>query len=226
MNFLKKVQILLWKEFRSELRAKEMLSAMLIFSLLVVVTFGFAIDDLSKDSLSSVLPGVIWVTLTFAGILGLNRSFVSERQNDCIYGLMLCPMDRSAIYIAKTVVNLVLMVIVEVIAIPLFFIMFNISVPLEVGLLCLILFLGTYCFMAIGTFLSALAAGTRSSEVLLPILMIPLIAPVLISAVQVTKLIFITESYAKMALFFNLLGVYAVIFTVVPIILFEYLLEV
>lgn len=89
MNFLRKVRVLIWKEVKSELRAKEMLSAMLVFSLLVVVTFGFGLDDLDKDVLVKVLPGIIWVTLTFAGFLGLNRSFVAERQNDCIYGFVI-----------------------------------------------------------------------------------------------------------------------------------------
>ncbi|MDA8443298.1 MAG: heme exporter protein CcmB [Peptococcaceae bacterium] len=226
MNFLRKVQVLLWKEIKSELRAKEMLSAMLVFSLLVVVAFGFALDDLDKDVLPKILPGVIWVTLTFAGILGLNRSFVAEQQNDCLYGLMLCPADRSTIYVAKTIMNLLLMAIVELIAVPLFFIMFNANPPLNIGLFILILALGTYCFMAVGTFLSALAAGTRSSEILLPILMIPMISPVLICAVQVTKVLFAAQTMVGTSPFINLLVVYAILFTVLPLILFDYLLEV
>lgn len=226
MNFARKVQVLLWKEVKSELRAKEMLSSMLVFSLLVVVVFGFSLDDFSKDQIASALPGIIWVTLAFAGLLGLNRSFVSERQNDSLYGLMLCPVDRSVIYVAKTVMNLLLMTIVEIITIPLFFILFNFKLPGHVGLLILILFLGTYCFVSIGTFLSALAAGTRASEILLPILMLPMVAPVLISSVQVTKLIFAAQAAPQMTLFFNLLIVFAVVFTAVPIMLFDYLLEV
>ena len=226
MNFLRKVEVLLWKEIKSELRAKEMLSAMLVFSLLVVVAFGFALDDLDKTVLPLILPGVIWVTLTFAGILGLNRSFVAEQQNDCLYGLMLCPVDRSTIYVAKTLMNLILMFIVEIIAVPLFFIMFNANPPHHAGLFIVILALGTYCFMSIGTFLSALAAGTRSSEILLPILMIPMISPVLICAVQVTKMLFIAQIGANMNLFINLLVVYAILFTVLPFLLFDYLLEV
>src|SRR5680860_49212 len=128
MSYIRKVQILLWKEIRSELQGKEMLSTMIVFSLLVVAVFGFAVNPI-KDLINEVLPGIIWITLTFAGILGLNRSFAAEKQNDCLYGLMLCPFDRSAIYLAKTLMNLLLMIIVEVITIPLFLSLIHISEP-------------------------------------------------------------------------------------------------
>jgi heme exporter protein B len=232
MNFLDKVRVLIWKEITSEIRAKEMLSSMLVFSLLVVAFFGFALDA-DNNLVARVFPGILWVTLTFAGILGLNRSFVSERQNDCIHGLMLCPVDRSAIYFAKTVMNLLLMGIVEIVTIPLFFVLFNYSPPVNLGLFIFATFLGTYGFMAVGTFLSALAANTRSSEVLLPILMIPLIVPALICTVQVTKVLFMGDistlspgTVDSMWLFLRLLGGYGVIFTVVPVMLFDFLLEV
>ena len=225
MNFLRKVQVLIWKEVKSELRAKEMLSAMLVFSLLVVATFGFAIPS-DKDLIQRVFPGILWVTLTFAGILGLNRSFTSERQNDCLYGLMLCPVDRSAIFFSKTVMNLLLMALVEFVSVPAFFIMFNYKAPANLLGFIAILGLGTYCFMTVGTFISALAASSRASEVLLPILMIPLIIPVLICSVQLTAGIFDASSISETSNYLKLLGVYAVIFTVLPIILFDYLLEV
>ncbi len=232
MNFLDKVRTLIWKEIKSELRAKEMLSSMLVFSLLVVAVFGFALDA-DNDLVAKIFPGILWVTLTFAGILGLNRSFVAERQNDCIHGLMLCPVDRSAIYFAKTVMNLLLMVVVEAVTIPLFFALFNYSPPANLGLFILTTLLGTYGFMAVGTFLSALAANTRSSEVLLPILMIPLVVPALICTVQVTKVLFMGElsslspdTVGSMWLFLRLLAGYGVIFTAVPVMLFDYLLEV
>ncbi|HWJ03575.1 MAG TPA: heme exporter protein CcmB, partial [Verrucomicrobiae bacterium] len=181
MNFARKVKVMIWKEVTSELRAKEMLSAMLVFSLLVVATFGFALPS-DKDLIQRVLPGILWVTLAFAANLGLNRSFTAERHNDCLYGLMLCPVDRSAIFFSKLVMNMLLMAVVEVISVPAFFVMFNYKTPSNLGMFILVLALGTYSFMTVGTFLSALSAGTRNSEVLLPILMIPLIIPVLICA--------------------------------------------
>ncbi|KJR46231.1 ABC transporter involved in cytochrome c biogenesis, CcmB subunit [Desulfosporosinus sp. I2] len=224
MSFIRKVRSLLWKEIRSELQGKEMLSTMIVFSLLVVVVFGFAID-LNKDLMGGVLPGIIWITMTFAGILCLNRSFTAEQQNDCLYGLMLCPLDRSAIYVAKTIMNLLLMVIVEGVTIPLFFIIFNYPGPQQVGLFVIVLLLGTYCFMAVGTFLAALSSATKTGEILMPILLIPLIIPVLLSAVIVTKGSFgLVVSGAD--LYLKILVVYGVVFTVLPMLLFDYLLEV
>lgn len=224
MSFLRKVRSLLWKEIRSELQGKEMLSTLIVFSLLVVVVFGFAID-LNKDLIGEVLPGFIWITMIFAGILCLNRSFAAEKQNDCLYGLMLCPLDRSAIYVAKTIMNLLLMIIVEGVTIPLFFIIFNYPGPQQLSMFVIVLLLGTYCFMAVGTFLAALSSATKTGEILMPILLIPLIIPVLLSAVIVTKASFgLVGSGAD--LFLKILVVYGVIFTVLPMLLFDYLLEV
>ncbi|HBV85338.1 heme exporter protein CcmB [Desulfosporosinus sp. BICA1-9] len=224
MSFIRKVRILLWKEIRSELQSKEMLSTMIVFSLLVVVVFGFAID-LNKELMSKVLPGIIWITIIFAGIFCLNRSFAAEKQNDCLYGLMLCPLDRSAIYVAKTIMNLLLMVIVEGVTVPLFFIIFNYPGPQQLGLFVIVLLLGTYCFMAVGTFLAALSSATKAGEMLMPIMLIPLIVPVLLSAVIVTK-----DSFGLVGsgtdLFLKILVVYGVVFTVLPMLLFDYLLEV
>lgn len=224
MKYVHKVQALIWKEIQIELRGKEILSSMLVFSLLVVAAFGFAVDML-KDLIVQVLPGIIWITLTFAGILGLNRSFAAEKQNDSLSGLLLCPLDRSAIYAAKTIMNLLLMIIVEVITIPLFFVIFNYPGPEQVGLFIFVLALGTYCFMTVGTFLAALAAASKAGEILLPILILPLILPVLLGAVIVTKGSF-GLTVSGVGLYLKMLGAYALVFTVLPLILFDYLLEV
>ncbi|GAB6171480.1 heme exporter protein CcmB [Paradesulfitobacterium aromaticivorans] len=224
MKVVHKLYLLLWKELKNESRAKEVLTSMLVFSLLVVTTFGFALE-LPREEVGKILPGLIWVTLIFAGLLGLNRSFVAEKQNDCLLGLMLCPIDRSLIYFAKTITNLVLMGIVEFVAIPLFFIMFNYPLPQSPGLFVLILALGTYCFISAGTFLAALAAGTRTSEILLPVLLIPLIIPVLLSAVLITQQS-LGLTVTGVSLYLKLLVTYAVVFTALPALLFDYLLEV
>lgn len=224
MNYLDNVRILVWKEIRSELRGKEILSTMLVFSLLVVVAFGFAVD-MMKNLIEQVLPGIIWITITFAGILGLNRSFSSEKANGTLQGLMLCPVDRSAIYAAKTIMNLLLMTIVEAVTIPLFFIIFNSSGPQRIGLFLLVVILGTYCFMTVGTFLAALASSTRSGEILLPILILPLILPVVLCAVIITKASFgLTANGVD--LYLKVLAAYGVVFTVLPLLLFDYLVEV
>lgn len=224
MILFQKIRILLWKELIGELRAKEMLSTMLVFSLLIVVTFGFTID-LQKEALGKTLPSLIWVTITFAGILGFNRSFTAENDNDCLYGLILCPMDSSAIYFAKTIKNLISLFIVELITVPLFFLLFDYYQSIEVPLLLLVLVLGTYCFSAVGTFIAALTANTKASEILLPILLLPIVIPVLLSAVQVTNFAF-GNSITGASFYIRLLITYGIIFTVLPTLFFNYLLEV
>ena len=202
-----------------------MLSSMLIFAFLVIVIFSFAFDP-TDETLKEVFPGIIWVAFIFAGILGLNRSFVAEKQNNSIHGLMLCPADRSAIYFGKVITNLVLMLIMEAISLPIFIILFDYSFSGSILKLILVILLGTFGFVAIGTFLAALTANTRTSEVLLPIILFPVIVPLVIGAVESTGAIFIGEEMSEILPWLKVLGIYDLIFITVPFMLFDFVLEV
>ncbi|HHW14376.1 MAG TPA: heme exporter protein CcmB [Firmicutes bacterium] len=224
MTFLNRVWAIAAKDLRAELRTKQMSSAMLIFAFLVIVIFAFAFDP-TRQSLSFILPGVIWVAFFFAALLGLNRSFVGERVNDCLHGLMLAPVDRSAIYFGKVLANLIFTLVVEAIALPLFFVLFNYSLQGSWGVLLAIVALGTFGFIAVGTFLAALAANTRTSEILLPVILFPVAVPVVIGAVQATRAVLAGAPLADFLPWFGVLGVYGVVFLAVPFLLFEYVLE-
>jgi heme exporter protein B len=206
MTFLKQVKALIWKELKTEFRTKEMLSSMLIFSFLVIVIFSFAFDPTDKD-LQQVFPGIIWVAFIFSGVLGLNRSFVSEKKNNSLHGLMLCPADRSVIYFGKVITNLILMLIMEFISLPIFIILFDYSFNGSISKLILVVFLGTFGFVSIGTFLAALTANTRTSEVLLPIILFPVVVPVVIASVESTTAIFMGNKIVEVALWFKVLAV-------------------
>ena len=117
MNFIKQVAAIAWKDILSELRTKEMLSSMLIFCLLVIVIFNFAFDP-GMEYILDVAPGILWVAITFAGTLGLNRSFINEHENSCLQGLMLAPIDRGAIFLGKFTGNLLFMLLIELIIFP------------------------------------------------------------------------------------------------------------
>ncbi|SJZ93148.1 heme exporter protein CcmB [Selenihalanaerobacter shriftii] len=225
MTFFKQVKALVWKDLKSEFRTKEMLSAMLIFAFLVIVIFSFAFDPTDKD-LQQVFPGIIWVAFIFSGILGLNRSFVSEKKNNSIQGLMLCPADRSVIYFGKVITNLILMLIVEFISLPIFIILFDYRFSGSILKLVLVILLGTFGFVSIGTFLAALTANTRTSEVLLPIILFPVVVPLIIGAVESTEAIFIGKGISEILPWLKILGIYDLIFITVPFMLFEFLLEV
>ena len=224
MPFLHKVLAILAKDIQLEFRTKEMLSAMLIFALLVVVIFSFAFD-VTSVGLREVFPGMLWVAFFFAGVLGLNRSFASERQNGAIQGLMLAPVD-SAIYFAKVIGNFLFMAITEAVALPVFLVLFDYRFVGSIPILIVILVMSTFGFIAVGTFLSALAANTRTSEILLPIILFPVLVPVVMAAVQTTKGVFSADPLYTYALWFKVLAAYDFIFLVVPFLLFDYVLEV
>ena len=225
MDYLNKVLAIVKKDLTSEFRTKDMLSAMLIFSFLTVTIFSFAFEP-TKEMIRNVFPGIVWVAFIFAGILGLNRSFLSEKANDSILGLMLTPVDRTAIYLGKMLGNLIFMSIMELISLPIFFILFDFRMSGSILALVAIIILATIGFIAIGTFLAALSVNTRNSEILLPIILFPLIIPVVIGAVQATESIVNGAPAEEWLQWLRIIAGFDVIFLVVPFLLFEYLLEV
>ncbi len=225
MNFLKKVGAIVWKDFVAEFRTKEMLGAMLIFAFLVIITFSFAFN-LTRDTLKEVFSGLVWVGFIFSGLLGLNRSFFAEKSHDALMGLMLCPVDRSAIYFGKVIGNFTFMTIMELITLPLFFVFFDYKAPGSIGLFVVVILLGTIGFISIGTLLAALAVNTRSSEMILPLLLFPVIVPIILGAVSSSSLILAGEPLSSYQHWLKLMLGYDLIFLAVPYILFDFVLEV
>src|SRR6185369_5342386 len=116
---------ILWKDLLIEFRTKETLASLLLLGLLNLVVLSFAFDPTSELRLPAA-PGALWVAVIFAGVLGLSRSFLSERENDCIYGLLLCPVDRGTLYLGKALANFVFMLLAQVAVLPIFVFFFNI----------------------------------------------------------------------------------------------------
>ncbi|SFM20599.1 heme exporter protein CcmB [Methanolobus profundi] len=220
---MKKSLYIAAKDLRSEFRTKQMLNSMLIFSLIVMVIFSISFGDVlgQTELVGKLAPGVLWVAFTFAGTLGLSRSFAGEMENGCLEGLKLSPIDRSSIYIGKTISNVLLMFIVELLTIPIFIVLFNYNISGIPGL-ALVIFLGTFGFVSVGTLLSALSASTRAREIMLPVLLLPLIIPVIIPAVMATGTILADGSIGDISSELRLLIVYDLIFFVVGQLVFEY----
>lgn len=214
-----------YKDLLLEWRSKQTITSMLVFAIIVVVMFAFAFQPTGEIT-RAVFPGMSWVAFTFAGMLGLNRAFLSERHQDCLTGLILAPMDPTAIYFGKVLSTVFLMGCMEVIALPLFFVLFDFRLRGSLALLLLVIFLGTLGFATVGTLLSALAANARSSELLLPLILFPIIVPVLIASVKATGLALSGGELAEIMVWLRLLGVYDLVFLVVPFLLFEFVLEV
>lgn len=223
-NYFKKVWAIVWKDIRAEIRTKEIFSSMFIFSLLVLVIFNFSIDLLEVNPLD-IAQGVLWIAFTFSGILGLNRSFLFEKENDCLQGLMLTPIDRSAIYLGKMLGNLVFMLIMEAIAVPIFVVLFNIGIYDKIISLAIVIFLGTLGFVTVGTLFSAMSVNIKAREVMLPILLFPIVVPLIIASVKSTGAILTGKPFDDIISWLKLIAVFDVVFLVVSFLSFEYIIE-
>ena len=222
MSFLRKVWAIFARDIAAELHTREMVSAMLVFSALALLTFSFALD-LRGETARAAAPGVLWVTVAFAGTLGLSRSLAREQQSGCIDGLLLAPVDRSAIFFGKALGNLAFMTVVEIMLLPLFTALFNVPL-LRPGVL-LVMALGTLGYGAVGTLLAAIAVNTRAREVMLPILLLPLAVPLLIAAVQATAGLVEAATLAEVGGWLRLLVVYDLVIIAVSMLTFSYVVE-
>ena len=222
MTFVNKVLAIVWKDVVSELRTREMFSSMLVFALLVMVIFNFSFE-LRVENIAQVAPGILWVTFAFASTLELTRSLATEMENDCLEGLFLAPMDRGVIYFGKMLGNLIFISAVEALMLPIFSVLFNLSL-IRVPLLITI-FLGAVGFAAVGTLLSTIAVNTRAREVMLPVLLFPIILPVVIAAAKVTGGILDGVPLSELAHWLRFLVGFDIIFLVISYLTFDFVVQ-
>ena len=222
MTFLRHVWAIVAKDVTAELHTREIVNAMLVFALLATLIFSFALD-LQGAAARAATPGVFWVTVAFAGTLGLSRSMAREVRDRGMEGVLLAPVDRSAIFIGKAVGNLFLMAVVEAILMPLFVLLFDVSLlrPAVVG----IVLLGTVGYAAAGTLLAAVAVNTRAREVLLPVLLLPLTVPLLLAVVRSTGTLVTGGGWGDVVGWVRLIVAYDVILVSVSTLLFEAVVE-
>jgi len=223
MPYLRKIVAIIAKDIAAELRTREMLSSMFVFSLLVILIFNFAFD-LRADNQRTLAPGVLWVAIAFAGMLGLSRSFIMEKDRGSMEGLLLTPVDRSAIYLGKMLGNVLFIGAVEVVILPIFVVLFNLSAE-DLPLLAGVMILGTIGFAGVGTLFSAMAIHTRAREVLLPILLFPVVIPVMLASVKLTAAILDRLAFDEVQNWFSLLVAFDAIFMALSVILFDFVVE-
>jgi len=222
MSFWRKVIAITWKDALSEIRTREIVFSVLVFTLLVIVIFNFAFSA-SQETMRLVAPGILWVTFTFAGVLSLNRSFIPEKEDGCLEGLMVCPMSREVIYVGKMLGSLLFMLIIEIIALPVFAVLFNL--PVLTPQIAVITVLATVGFVAVGTLFSALAVNTKAREMVLPILFLPVVVPIIISAVKASGLALSGESWSGLSPWLQIIGAFDAIFLVVSFWVFAFVIE-
>jgi len=216
-----KVLAIVWKDILSEVRTREIATSLVAFALLVIVVVSFALEP--GEQTSPIAAGILWVAFTFAGVLGLSRSFVMEKDKGCLQGLMLCPVDRSLIYLGKMLSIVVFMLVVEAIILPVFIVLLD--QPLFPPQLAVIALLATIGFAAVGTLFSALAVNTKARDVMLPLLFLPVASPVIIAAIKSSGLALSGESWGAIASWLGIMAAFDVIFLVVSPLVFEFVIE-
>jgi heme exporter protein B len=179
------VAILLGKELRGELRSRELLNTTLIFALIVVVLFSFAFDPTAAEA-RRFGPGLLWIAFLFAGTLMLNPSFAREQANDTLQALRMAPISPFALLLGKILANFVFLLIAELVLLPVFAVLYNVTILPVIGRLLLVIVLGTFGVVVTGTVFAALASQARMRELLLPLLLLPVLAPLLIASVEAT----------------------------------------
>jgi len=224
VKLTKNIYAMLRKDFKAEFRRKEILSSMLFFSLLIVVIMNFTLN-INKDILFESISGLMWIVFLFTGVLGINRSFINERLNDSYLGINLAVGESSIVLVSKAVSNLTFIGIVQTIVIPLFFVLFSIKWPQNAVLFLLVNSLGTIGFVFLGTFLSVLTINTNS-EILLPIVLFPLLIPLILAVVQASNFILKGAPIQLWGHWLGLILVFDFLYIFVPVLLFDFLLEV
>ena len=215
--------ILLGKELRLEFRSRELLSATIIFALVVVVLFSFAFDPTAAES-RRYGPGLLWIAFLFAGSLMLNPSFSREQANETLDALRMAPISPFAILLGKMLANFIFMSIAELVLVPIFAVLYNISLAGIVWRLVLVLMLGTTGLTVTGTVFSAVSAHARMRELLLPLLLLPILTPLLIAAVESTASLF-QEQPALDRTWVAFLAGFDIVFMTAAWLLCDYLLE-
>jgi heme exporter protein B len=212
------------KDLRLEWRTLDAISGMFFFALIVIVIFNFTFDFATVD-FQELGPGVLWVTFTFAGILSLTHTFEIERENDCIQGLMLAPVEPGAIYLGKALSNITMILLAQAVLVPLSAVLFNFSLSGKIPGMALVLFVHTLGFAGVGTLLGALTARTRRGDVLLPIILFAVCVPIIISAVKTTGVVMAGRPLWEARSWLGIAGSFDAILLGASFLTFEFVIE-
>lgn len=223
MSTARSTAILLAKELRLEFRTRELLTGTVIFVLVVIVLFSFAFDPTAADS-RRYGPGLLWIAFLFAGSLMLHPSFAREQANQTLDALRMAPISAFAILLGKMLANFVFLAIAEIILVPVFGVLYNVSLTAVAGRLALVLALGTLGLVITGTVFAAVSAHARLRELLLPLLLLPILAPLLIAAVEATASLFAEQPMLDPT-WLTFLGGFDIVFLTASWLLCDFLLE-
>ncbi|UOQ93995.1 heme exporter protein CcmB [Halobacillus shinanisalinarum] len=225
MIFLRQVSLIITRDLRIEFRSKSLLLSMVVFALLFQV-FLQIVFDAKTQAIQMVSPGVLWLPVLLSAMLGFSKYGSAERENGAITGLLVSPMDKGALFLGKLIGNYLLVFIVIMTSVPIFFLFLKQPYPDSIGLLIATLLLGSWGFVAIGVFFTTLAQSSSVTELLVPIMIFPLAVPLFLAIIQLTEMALYPTLGMGEDLWILLLIGYNLIFTIVPLFLFDLLLEV
>jgi len=212
------------KDMKIEWRTKTAFASALVFAVLVLAVFYFARDPTAVGALD-IAPGALWVTFTFAAMLGLNRAFMLESENRAMDGLLLAPIPPSAIFVGKFLGNLTFVGVVELVSLPLFILFYDLPIIRQLPALMGVIAMATVAFVAVGTLLSSMVVRTRFAELMLPVLLLPFLIPPIVGAVQLTSRVLSGRPLSDLAGWLKLLASFDIIFVILCFFLFEATLE-
>ena len=221
--FFRQTLILVWKDVLIDLKRKDNLLSMLLFAILTLLVFQFAMGE-EPDRFKMALPGVIWIVFLMSGVLGLEKSFMQEMENGCMGGLLLAPVERSVLFLGKMLANTLFLLISQLLFIPLCLFLFEIEVINWLEFLMVILF-GTIGFSSLGTLLTAMTSTLRGKGIFLPILIFPLMVPSLLCVVRLTDFLFFGSHPAEVWSWWKLLIGFDVILFIFSLLGFEFIVE-
>ena len=216
------IATLVWKDIVLEVRSRELVASVIVFGLLLVIVFSFALDP-SPGQARMLAPGILWVAFAFAATLAMNRSFVREQEAGALEGLLAAPVSRDAIFLAKAATSFIFMLLIEAVLLPVYAVMLQFSaLSWTLGATILLATLG---FSLVGTLFSAMAAQTRSREIMLPVLFFPIVLPVILAAVQASTRAVGGETFIGLGRWLPLIGVFDVLFLVICPWVFGFVVE-
>lgn len=229
-GFAGKLGTLARKDLRVEKRGRDTLPPMLAFSFAVVLVLAFTVpeeSEIGSEVLGDIVAGFLWITILFAGLIGFARTFEVEREEGALDALLMVPIDRSGLFLAKAIANLAFILVIELFVVPLFVLLFNLDIGSGWFPLLLVVLLGDIGFVAIGTLFSSVAAQTRSRELILPLLALPALVPLFIAVVELTSDLFLGGGFGAIAErgWFGILIAFDLLFAIVGSLIFEFAID-
>ena len=222
--FLQQILALLAKDLKTEWRTREIFTSMFVFAVLVLVVFNFAIGA-DTELIRQVASGVIWIALSFASVLGLQRTGQMESEEDSLQGVLLALHDRSALFIAKMLAQMVYLLVVVLCILPLCSVWFRVDFIARIGELGMVFMLGILGLSIVGTLFAMITLHTRAREVMLPMLFLPVSVPLTIASVYATAQLIAGMTLRDIADYISLIGVFDIVFFTLVLLVFDHIVE-